>query len=165
MIFRCLNICSEDGPFYVENIVYNDNAKTENTPIQKQIVTKNEAGRYEHKEYSLEYHIKGKVDKIVDLYKELDERIMGINDQIERKYRRGYIVYSTTRNFAEVYLKANGIQIFLLVEKGCKSDYQDKLIVVPDSYQWVSKSKLIIDSIDDMDYAMEIIKEIYEMTL
>lgn len=155
----------EDGSFYVENIVYNDNIKNENKPVQKQVIARNETGKYEHREYSLEDHTNGKSDKVIDLYKELDERIMAINDQIERKYRRVYIGYSTTRNFAEVHLQSNGIQIFVLVEKGCKSDYQDKLVVVPDSYQWVVKSKLTINSLDEIDYALNIIKESYEMTL
>lgn len=152
----------EDGSFYIENIIYNDNTNL-NEVIEKNIKT--EKNRYEWKEYDLDYHINNKNSKIIDLYKEIDERIMAINDQIEKKYRQTYIGYKTTRNFAEVYIQSNSIQIYVLVEVGCKSDYKNRLTAVPKSYQWVVNSRFNINSIDELDYAMEIIKESYEMTL
>ena len=150
----------EDGSFYIENIIYNNNP-TEKTKID----IKSEKTRYERKEYNLEKHINNKSDKIVDLYKELDEKIMGINDQIERKYTQTYIGYRTTRNFAEINIQSNSIQIYVLVKKGSDVDYRDILQTVPDSYQWVVNSRFNISSIDELDYAMEIIKASYEMTL
>ena len=152
----------EDGSFYIENIIYNDN---NNQTEKSKVDIKSEKIRYERKEYNLERHINNKSDKIVDLYKELDEKIMAINDQIEKKYTQTYIGYKTTRNFAEIHIQANSIQIYVLVEKGSKKDFNNKLITVPESYQWSVNSRFNINSIDELDYAMEIIKESYEMTL
>lgn len=153
----------EDGSFYIENIIYNENCNTKEITREGSKIEKN--NKYEWKNYNLENHINNKSEKIVDLYKELDERIMAINDQIEKKYRQIYIGYKTTRNFAEIQIQANSIQIYVLVEKGSEIDYKNKLEIVPKSYQWVVKSRFNINSVDDLDYAMDIIKESYEMTL
>jgi len=67
-------------------------------------------------------------------------------------------------NFAEVHIQANSVVGYLLVEKGCKGDYEDRLAVVPESYQWGVKTRLNINSVEDIEYVMDIIKESYEMT-
>lgn len=69
-----------------------------------------------------------------------------------------------TRNFAEVHIQANSVVGYLLLEKGCKGDYEDRLAVVPELYQWRVKTRLNINSVEDIEYAMDIIKESYEMT-
>ena len=55
----------------------------------------------EIKSYDLNFHTENIPDEIIDLYEEVDRRIMGLGD-VKKVYRRMYIGYKTKSNFVDI---------------------------------------------------------------
>lgn len=149
------------GELYLENINVQENRKYY---VQSQANDKDSvSNKYQRKDYDFEYHLNKGNDNTQALLTDLNEFIVNISDQIEVRYPQNYIGYRTTRNFAEVQVQKNGLRIFLMDIN--YNDPEHKLEKVPDSYQWVLTKQIYINDKNDLDYAMNIIKESYESTL
>lgn len=149
------------GELYLENINVQENRKYY---VQSQTNDNDSvSNKYQRKDYDFEYHLNKGNDNTQALLTDLNEFIVNISDQIEVRYPQNYIGYRTTRNFAEVQVQKNGLRIFLMDIN--YNDPEHKLEKVPDSYQWVLTKQIYINDKNDLDYAMNIIKESYESTL
>ena len=147
------------GELYLENINVQENKKyhVDNYDNTKQTT------KYQREEYSFEYHASKGNDDIQALLTELHEYITSISDQIEVRYPQYYIAYRTTRNFAEVHVNKNSIIVYVMTID--YSDPENKIEKVPESYQWVLNRRIHINNKNDLDYALNIIKQSYESTL
>lgn len=148
-----------NNELYFENINTWDNRRYINTQSEN-----NNSDRYVQKEYDISYHLDSVNDIVKSLYKELDEKVMEINDQIEKRIRKFYVGYRTTKTFLEVHFQKNVLQIYILVE-GDYGDVENRFETVPETFQWKVNKRMTIKNRDDLEYAMNIIKKSYEATL
>lgn len=67
-------------------------------------------------EYTVDMHLQGKPQAIVDLFKALQERIFSLSDEITERPLRRYITYKHGRNFAEVWIQQAALKIWLDID-------------------------------------------------
>lgn len=148
------------GDFYIENINVQENKKYH---IDSHKTDNENPQKYQRKVFDLNYHLSKGSEEIQALANEMHEKVISISDQIEIRYPSNYIGYRTTRNFLELHINKKSITIYLV-----SADYNDpdhRLEKVPESYQWVVDVKMNIYNKQDLDYAMNLIKQSYEATL
>jgi len=145
---------------YLENINVKENKKYS---IGNQQKTTENPNKYERKLYEIEHHIDKANDNVKSLYNELDESISAISDQIERRIVKMYIGYRTTRNFAEIHIYKNFMQVLLIDMK--YDDPKNLVEKVPDTFHWSLNQRINIYNEEDLNYAMNIIKQSYDATL
>lgn len=152
------------GELYLENINVKENKKYSLINSKSNAnMNKNDSSKYVRREYDFNHHLEKGNDDVQSLLIDLNERIINISDQIEVRYPQYYIAYRTTRNFAEVHVFRSKITIYVV-----KANYKDpdnRLEKVPESYQWVVDKRMDINNSQDLDYAMDIIKQSYSATL
>lgn len=118
--------------------------------------------KYQRKDYDIDYHLDCVNDDVKDLYKILDNKICEIDSSIVVKVKKYYVGYEKNNNFVEVHFKKNFLHICVLPF----DNYMDplkKLERIPDSYRTKLNMKMEINNIDDIDYAILIIKQSYEL--
>lgn len=118
--------------------------------------------------YSTEDQLEGKSEKIKDLFRELQERIMAFDSEgmIEELARKMYIAYRTNKNF--VYLNFRSDRILLdvaltidVVTSVDKSKIRDMRGV---GHHGAGFTRYELSSIDELDEATALIRESYEQT-
>lgn len=151
------------GEIYLENINVQSNKKY---AISKEMSTNSNLSnpdRYVKKDYTMKYHMDKANDNVQSLLKELDDYIIAISDQIEKRYRKIYIGYRTTRSFAEIEVYKNKLVVYLMT-----IDYDDPehlIEDVPESYNYVMNKRINISNEKELHYSYNIIKQSYESTL
>jgi predicted transport protein len=101
--------------------------------------------------------------EFVEILKELKERILQIDDSISERITKIYVAYATTRNFAEIQCQKSSLVVYLMTKE--YDDPENKVEIVPASYNYSLNRRLKINSYDDIEYAFSIIKQSYESTL
>ena len=145
----------KNGAFLLENINTQENKKYS---ISNSI-TRNSS----FVEYNEEYHTKDCSDDIKKIYDILDDEILKLSDIIEKRYTKIYIGYRTTKNFLEMQLKKSEIQLYLLPAQ--YDDEKGMIENVPESYKYSLNKRIHINSINEIDYIIKLIKKSLEETL
>ncbi len=70
------------------------------------------------KTYSIEDHLAGINKETLDLFQDLRERILSLDQNIIEEAKAKYIAYKTSTNFVDVVIKQYGLKIFLNVKSG-----------------------------------------------
>jgi len=139
----------EDGTLYVEDVVLPE--KKSPTPGGS---------------YTTEYHLKGKPDKIKNLFKVLREKILELDENINEKILKYYFAYELNRNFAEVIVQGKNLKIYLDINK---KDLDDPKNIVedctPKGHLATGDCVFKISEPEDVDYAIYLIKQSYESKL
>jgi len=150
-------ILYDNDVLFIENIVL-PNRKTTAKKIKKTNVS--------YKKYSVEDHLRGKSDKVKELFNELQERILKLDEKIKEKILKLYVAYELDKNFAEVIIQANGLWVHVDISKEEVTDQENKLIDLSEKGHWATGSlKIRVDNIEDIDYCMDIIQQSYENKL
>ena len=135
-------------------------------PNIKTTAKKTKKTKISYKKYSVEDHLRGKSDKVIKLFNELQEKILKIDEKIKEKILKRYVAYELDRNFAEVVIQANGLWVHVDVSKEEVTDPKNKLIDLSEKGHWATGSlKIRVDNIEDIDYCMDIIQQSYESKL
>ena len=150
-------ILYDDDILFIENVVL---------PNKKETGKKIKSTNVTYKEYSVEDHLKGKSDKIKELFMELREKILKLDDRIKEKVLKLYVAYELDRNFAEVVIQSNGLLVYVDISKDEVEDPKNKLVDVSEKGHWgTGDVRLRIENHEDIEYAMNIIKQSYESKL
>jgi predicted transport protein len=150
-------ILYDNDVLFIENIVL---------PNRKTTVKKTKKTNVTYKEYSVEDHLSGKSDKVKELFNELQERILKLDEKIKEKILKYYVAYELDKNFTEVVIQANGLWVHVDITKEEVSDPENKLIDVSEKGHWATgKLKVRVDNIEDIYYCMSIIQQSYENKL
>ena len=92
------------------------------------IVKKANAQKTRHnqlqKVYSIEDHLEGINKETLDLYQNLRERILSLDQNIIEEAKAKYIAYKISTNFVDIVVKQHGLKIFLNVKSGQLNDPQ-----------------------------------------
>jgi len=147
----------ENNILFVENVLL-PNEKVKPRKKQKTTVI--------YKEYTIEHHLKDKPDKIKELFKELQERILGLDGEVKEKVLKYYVAYKLNRNFAEIVIQNKGMRVHVDISKAEINDPKNKLEDVSDKGHWATgQLKMRVDTLEDIDYCMDIIKQSYDSQL
>ena len=150
-------ILYDNNVLFVENVVL---------PGKKVGAKKSRKTSIVYKEYTVEDHLSNKSDKIKELFREIQERILKLDEKINEKPLKHYIAYELDRNFCEIVIQANALKIYLDISK---SDLNDPKNIAEDCTEvghWATGDCVFkVSSLEEIDYAMSLIKQSYESKL
>jgi len=150
-------ILYDNDVLFVDNIVL---------PRKKESTKKTRKTKVTYKEYSVEDHLKGKSKKVKNLFKEIQERILKIDDKIKEKALKLYVAYELDRNFAEIVVQANSLWVHLDISKNEVNDPEDRLVDISGKGHWATGNlKIKVEKFEDVEYCMNLIKQSYESKL
>lgn len=148
---------------YDNNVLFVDNVVL---PGKKTTKKKTKKTKVNYTQYSIDHHLKNRSNTVKELFGELQEKILKIDDQINEKLLKHYIAYEMDRNFAEVIIQASGLKIYLDITK---KEIEDPKHIVRDCTQvghWATGDSVFkLSSMNDIDYAISLIKQSYESKL
>ncbi len=149
-------ILYDNDVLFVENVVL-PSRKTKKKSRKTNIV---------YKEYTINDHLSGKSKQIKGLFKELQERILKLDEKINEKVLKQYIAYELDKNFAAIIIQAKSLKILINVSRKELNDPKDITEDVSEKGHWGTGETLFkISDINDIDYAMSLIKQSYESKL
>lgn len=143
----------DDDMLYIERI--NTDSSSE---INEQKIT---APKNETRENTIDALQSSASNEIIEIFNELKERIMALDDSISEKVTGVYVAYRASKNFAEIWFKNKSIQCQVLPPDRDEKNIGKK---VPDSYRWTLNYRIDIKSLSDIDDAMELIEKSYNKT-
>lgn len=143
----------EDDMLYLERI-NTDSGSDVSEPVSS-------PSKKEVTENSLESLQKSASTDIIELFNELKERILALDDSISERITGIYVAYRASRNFVEIYFKNKLLQLQLLPTVNDERGLGKK---VPDSYAWTLNYRVDISSFDNIDYVMDLIEQSYNKT-
>ncbi len=120
----------------------------------------------EIKEYTVSDHIKENWVETKELFSDVRDRILNLDSRIEESPMKQYIGYKIDRSLVVVLKpqKAKVILELLRVEPKDLKDPEGKVSYKEGSYGWYHKHISLFDigGIQDIDYAMFLVKQVYE---
>lgn len=150
-------ILYDNSVLFVENVVL---------PNRKVGTKKSKKTQVVYKEYSVNDHINGKSEKIRELFKELQEKIIKLDEKINEKALKHYVAYELDRNFAEIVIQANALKIYLDISKNDLNDPKSLAEDCTEVGHWATGDSVFkVSSLEELDYAISLIKQSYENKL
>jgi len=118
------------------------------------------------KTYTLEDHLKKSNARIKELFSKLRELILGLDEEVNEVPKKMYVAYKMTTNFADVIFYKDELRITLNARsgqlddpKGATTDFTD-----PKKGHWGNGDyEVKVKSENDLDYAMKLIKQSYNL--
>lgn len=100
---------------------------------------------------------------IVDLFNELRERVLGIDENIIEKATALYVGYRVTKNLAEVYIGKNQLKILLRPVE--YDDPENKVEKISEGYNWTLDRRVYVKNEHDLEYVLKLIETSYKDVL
>ncbi len=148
----------EDGIIEIDRIKKNSNIKLEtNTFSDENNFIENVDKQI--KVYTEEDHLSQKSEEIKELYYQIKERIMEL-DNIDMQPKKLNIAFKGSKNIVDVELRSKDIKVIINLKKGELDDPKSLSKDVSEIGHWGNgdyELKLIND--DDLDYVMSLIKQ------
>ncbi len=118
------------------------------------------------KVYSIDDHLAGINKETLDLFQDLRERILSLDQNIIEEAKAKYIAYKTSTNFVDVVVKQYGLKIFLNVKSGQLNDPQnlarDLTKPKPIGHWGNGDYEVKFESAKDIDTVFTLIKQSYD---
>ena len=98
-----------------------------------------------------------------EMYEELREQILALDEAIIEKPTTLYVGYKMSNNFADVHFQKSGLKVFLR-----PVDYADPRGMVkqiPDGYNWKLNKFFQLTNSEDIEYLMSLIEQSYKDVL
>jgi len=150
-------ILYDNDILFIENVVL---------PNIKVTAKKTKKTKVNYKKYSAEVHLRGKPDKVKELFNELQEKILKIDEKIKEKILKHYVAYELDRNFTEVVIQANGLWVHVDMSKEEITDPENKLVDISEKGHWATGNlKMRVEKTDDIKYCMGITEQSYKNKL
>ena len=141
------------------------NIEDVNITRQKRGISTSESGSKgrQLKEYTLEGLLDKANPQVRTLFEKLREKILGISDDVWEKVGGWYCDYRTNSTFASPNIQKDGLKIFVKMGDKKINDPQKITKPVPSSYGYGKLNVVFrITSADQIDYAMQLIKQAYD---
>ncbi len=114
-------------------------------------------------EYTLDGLLGKATPQVRELFEKLRERILNISDDVWEKVGRWYCDYRTTSTFVSPNIQKDGLKIFIKLGDKKIDDPKNLTKIVPETYGYGKLNRVFkIDSADQLDYAMKLIKQAYD---
>ena len=118
------------------------------------------------KEYSLADHLSNKPQQIKEVFNKLREEILKMDEQIQEKVKKQYVAFALDRNFVEIVVQANALKIYIDITKKELNDPKNITKDCSEVGHWATGSSVLkISSVEEIPYAMTLIKQSYENKL
>lgn len=118
--------------------------------------------------YSVEDQLEGKSDKVKELFKELQERILAFDSEgmIEELARKMYVAYRTNKSFVYLNFRSDRIllDVALTVEEITSVDKSKIRDMRGVGHHGAGFTRYELSNMDDLDEATALIRESYENT-
>jgi len=120
------------------------------------------------KQYELSRHLDGKPGVIKKLFEDLRESIMTLSEEgtIQESITKHYIAFKSNKNFCEIMVQAKRLKVQIDI---AKNEVNDPKGVVEDCSQvghWATgDSRFLFSPGDDIEYAISLIRQAYDLTL
>ncbi len=118
--------------------------------------------------YSVEDQLAGKSEKVKEMFKELQERILAFDAEgaIEELARKMYVAYRTNKNFVYLNFRSDRIllDVALTVEEVTSADKSRIRDMRGVGHHGAGFTRYELSSFDQMDEATALVKESYEQT-
>jgi predicted transport protein len=110
----------------------------------------------------IEYRLKTANKKIIDYTEELDEYILNLGDDIQKKELRNYWAYKTIKNFACIVINKEKLGVYLSLDYKDIDNPRDNVEDVKNKGHWATGDVVVFVSNDEeLEYAKEMIKKTY----
>jgi predicted transport protein len=155
---------------YDENILYLEpenyqKVKISTSGIIKKEKTQKSKDTQLQKVYSIDDHLAGINKETLDLFQDLRERVLSLDQNIIEEAKAKYIAYKTSTNFVDVVVKQYGLKIFLNIKSGQLDDPQniarDLTKPKPIGHWGNGDYEVKFESAKDTDAVFSLIKQSY----
>jgi len=121
------------------------------------------ASNYDYSRYKVSYKLKNANKNIKEYVKELDEYILSLGDDVQKKELKLYWAYKTIKNFACIEIKKSKVSIYLSIDYKDIDSPKDNVEDVSKKGHWGTGNTLVfVRNEGELEYAKELIKYIYE---
>lgn len=118
------------------------------------------------KEYSHSDHLSDKSQQIKDLFNKLREEILKLDERIQEKVKKHYIAFALDRNFVEIVIQTNALKVYIDIPKKELNDPKDITRDCSEVGHWATGDSVFkVSNIEDISYALTLIKQSYENKL
>ncbi|RLI99692.1 MAG: hypothetical protein DRP06_03025 [Candidatus Aenigmatarchaeota archaeon] len=149
--------------FYDNDVLFVENIDLSNRKIGTK---KSKKTQIVYKEYTVEDHLNGKSNKIKEIFRELGEKIINLDNKINEKPLKHYVAYELDRNFTEIVIQANAVKVYLDISKNDLNDQKNIAEDCTEVGHWTTGDRVFkISSLEEVDYAISLIKQSYESKL
>ena len=117
----------------------------------------------EVKKYNEENHLNVASEEIKELYFQLKEKLLELDDNIEVKPLKIYIAFKSTTNFVDIEFMKNTMKLWLNLKKGNLDDPKSIAKDVSSTgHHGNGDYEITLTPEDDLDYSMTLIKQSYK---
>lgn len=120
----------------------------------------------EIKRYDEDYHLyksKNRPDSIVELYRELKERILNLGEGIEVKFGKQTIRFKQNKIFTDLIIYNKGVGVVLNMKKGLLKDPFNLTEDLSEKGHWGNGDyRIWLKRDDDIEYTVNLIKQSYQ---
>ena len=157
---------------YDENILYLEPENYQKVKISTSgIIKKGKTQKIKdaqlQKVYSIDDHLAGINKETLDLFQDLRERILSLDQNIIEEAKSKYIAYKTSTNFVDIVVKQYGLKIFLNVKSGQLNDLQklarDLTKPKPIGHWGNGDYEVKFESANEADAVFVLIKQSYDL--
>lgn len=155
---------------YNENILYLEPENYQKIKIStSNIIKKGKVQKSKEtqlpKVYSIDAHLSEINKASLDLFQDLRERILSLDQNIIEEAKAKYIAYKTSTNFVDIVVKQYGLKIFLNVKSGQLNDPQklarDLTKPKPIGHWGNGDYEIKLDNAKDLDAIFFLVKQSY----
>lgn len=118
------------------------------------------------KTYSIDDHLSGINKDILDLFQDLRERILSLDQNIIEEAKSKYIAYKTSTNFVDIVVKQHSLKIFLNVKSGKLNDSKkiarDLTKPKPIGHWGNGDYEVKVENVKESDAVFDLIKQSYD---
>ncbi len=157
---------------YEENILYIEPENYQKVRIPtsrmiKKIRQEKEKNERLQKTYSLDDHLKGFNERVINLFQSLREKILSIDENIIEEPKAKYIAYKTSTNFTDIHLQQSGIKVYLNVKSGQLNDphslARDLTKPKPIGHWGNGDYEVKLEKESDLEAVFSLIKQSYDL--
>ncbi len=101
-------------------------------------------------------------EKLIDIFNELDNYILSLNNQIKKNTTSVYMSYYYEKNFIDLWFNTNSLKYVIM--SGDYDDPKGEVQKLADSYRWTKNRYILVSTDSDIDYVKNILKQSYKKT-
>lgn len=116
--------------------------------------------KYNNINEEISYLSKNSNIEVINIFNELHEYIMKLNNSINYSKTKNYISYNLGKVFVEVHFMSDFIKMFLM--PGEYDDPKNMVEKLGENYNWTNNNRLDVHSKEEIDYAKKIIKQSFD---
>ncbi|MGE4441693.1 MAG: DUF5655 domain-containing protein [Desulfomicrobium sp.] len=102
-------------------------------------------------------------DPIKSVFENLRSKILELDENVTEKATSLYVAYRVTKNFVEIYIRKNQLNIHLRPIE--YDDPEGKVDKIPEGYNWTLNRRVYLKSEVELDYVISLIEQSYKDVL